>query len=242
VTDVLKAETRGKVRLLTLNRPDVRNAFNDALNEALANAVIDADADDGIAVTAITGAGSAFCSGDDLRKASIVLAGKRATRSRMNAYCRSVLGITSPLPLQGEPLVCLRNTPKHGLFNGAIYYVYRDLHEGDEKIGISTDAGDIEVQGRPISFEDPRAQRNNGIAAIYQELTIIPEMSALSNVFLGEVPHRWFIVDRGGMEKRFGELAQWMGVKIAPHAKANTLSVANQQMLEIMRAVMPSTT
>ena len=70
--------------------------------------------------------------------------------------------------------------------------------------GASTpDTGDIEVQGRPISFEDPRAQRNNGIAAIYQELTIIPEMSALSNVFLGEVPHRWFIVDRGGMEKRF---------------------------------------
>ena len=79
--------------------------------------------------------------------------------------------------------------------------------------GASTpDTGDIEVQGRPISFEDPRAQRNNGIAAIYQELTIIPEMSAVSNVFLGEVPSRWFIVDRGGMEKRFRELAQWMGV------------------------------
>jgi ABC-type sugar transport system ATPase subunit len=62
-------------------------------------------------------------------------------------------------------------------------------------------------------------------------------MSALSNVFLGEVPHRWFIVDCGGMEKRFRELAQWMGVNISPHVKANTLSVANQQMLEIMRAV-----
>ena len=104
--------------------------------------------------------------------------------------------------------------------------------------GASTpDTGDIEVQGLPISFEDPRAQRDNGIAAIYQELTIIPEMSALSNVFLGEVPNRWFIVDRRGMEKRFRELAQWMGVNISPHVKANTLSVANQQMLEIMRAV-----
>ncbi|MGA9322817.1 MAG: sugar ABC transporter ATP-binding protein [Xanthobacteraceae bacterium] len=104
--------------------------------------------------------------------------------------------------------------------------------------GASTpDTGGIEVQGLPISFEDPRAQRDNGIAAIYQELTIIPEMSALSNVFLGEVPNRWFIVDRRGMEKRFRELAQWMGVNISPHVKANTLSVANQQMLEIMRAV-----
>ncbi len=104
--------------------------------------------------------------------------------------------------------------------------------------GASTpDSGDIEVQGLPISFEDPRAQRSNGIAAIYQELTIIPEMSALSNVFLGEVPNRWFIVDRRGMEKRFRELAEWMSVKISPHAIANTLSIANQQMLEIMRAV-----
>jgi ABC-type sugar transport system ATPase subunit len=104
--------------------------------------------------------------------------------------------------------------------------------------GASTpDSGDIEVQGLPISFEDPRAQRSNGIAAIYQELTIIPEMSALSNVFLGEVPNRWFVVDRRGMEKRFRELAEWMSVKISPHAIANTLSIANQQMLEIMRAV-----
>lgn len=99
------------------------------------------------------------------------------------------------------------------------------------------DEGDIEVQGLPISFDDPRAQRNNGIAAIYQELTIIPEMTALSNVFLGEVPNRWFIVDRRVMENRFHELAEWMGVKISPYVIASTLSIANQQMVEIMRAV-----
>ena len=53
--------------------------------------------------------------------------------------------------------------------------------------GASTpDAGDIEVQGLPISFEDPRAQRDNGIAAIYQELAIIPEMSACPTSFLAK--------------------------------------------------------
>jgi ABC-type sugar transport system ATPase subunit len=104
--------------------------------------------------------------------------------------------------------------------------------------GASTpDSGDIEVRGSPIFFEDPRAQRDNGIAAIYQELTIIPEMSALSNAFLGDVPSRWFFTDRRRMERRFAELAEWMGLKIPPYAKASTLSVANQQMLEIMRAV-----
>jgi rhamnose transport system ATP-binding protein len=99
------------------------------------------------------------------------------------------------------------------------------------------DTGEIEVRGRPIFFEDPRAQRGNGIAAIYQELTIVPEMTALSNVFLGAVPHRFLFTDRRRMERRFRELADWMGLAIPPHARAGTLSVANQQMLEIMRAV-----
>lgn len=104
--------------------------------------------------------------------------------------------------------------------------------------GASTpDSGEIEVNGAPMFFDDPRAQRGNGIAAIYQELTIVPEMTALSNVFLGAVPHRWFFADRGRMERRFNELATWMGLKIPPKVKAGTLSVANQQMLEIMRAV-----
>ena len=104
--------------------------------------------------------------------------------------------------------------------------------------GASTpDTGEIEVNGVPIFFEDPRAQRSNGIAAIYQELTIIPEMTALSNAFLGAVPHRWLFTDRRRMERRFTELADWMGLKISPQVKANTLSVANQQMIEIMRAV-----
>jgi exodeoxyribonuclease-5 len=80
-----------------------------------------------------------------LRAADIVLAGRRATRSRMNALYRRAIGITTPLPMLGEPLVCLRNCRKYGLFNGAIYYASRDLHEGDATVGVSTDGGDIEV-------------------------------------------------------------------------------------------------
>ena len=67
--EVLKIETRGKIRLLTLNRPDVRNALNDELVQGVMNAVIEADHDPDVYVIAITGAGSAFCSGADLRTA-----------------------------------------------------------------------------------------------------------------------------------------------------------------------------
>ncbi|MBC7735460.1 MAG: sugar ABC transporter ATP-binding protein [Bacteriovorax sp.] len=99
------------------------------------------------------------------------------------------------------------------------------------------DSGSIEVQGTTMRFEDPRALRRNGIAAIYQELTIVPEMTALSNAFLGAVPGRWLFTDKRSMTRRFEELSEWMGFTVAPQARASTLSVANLQMLEIMRAV-----
>lgn len=104
--------------------------------------------------------------------------------------------------------------------------------------GASTpDSGDIEVQGTTMRFEDPRALRRNGIAAIYQELTIIPERSALLNAFLGTVPRKGPWKDEGAMRRRFAELAQWMGLQVEPDAVAKTLSIANLQLIEIMRAV-----
>lgn len=66
---VLLTETRGRVRHLTLNRPEVRNALNEELNEALVRAVLDADHDPEVYAIAITGAGKAFCSGADLADA-----------------------------------------------------------------------------------------------------------------------------------------------------------------------------
>jgi ABC-type sugar transport system ATPase subunit len=99
------------------------------------------------------------------------------------------------------------------------------------------DEGDIEVQGKPITISNPRQVRAAGIAAIYQELTIVPEMSAMSNVFLGAVPSSGFFTDRRQMERRFTELAGRMGLSIGAHEKAGGLPVAGQQMIEILRAV-----
>lgn len=66
---VLLVETRDRVRHLTLNRPNRRNALNQELNEALVDAVMTADHDPEVYAIAITGAGKAFCSGADLADA-----------------------------------------------------------------------------------------------------------------------------------------------------------------------------
>jgi ABC-type sugar transport system ATPase subunit len=99
------------------------------------------------------------------------------------------------------------------------------------------DSGSIEVGGVPIDFDRPRQLRESGIGAIYQELTIVPQMSVMSNVFLGALPRRGPFTARREMRRRYEALAGRMGVGLAAGARAGSLSVAHQQMVEIMRAV-----
>ena len=97
------------------------------------------------------------------------------------------------------------------------------------------DEGQVVVTGATLAADTARA--GGGIAAIYQELTIVPEMSAVSNVFLGKPPRRGLFLDRKRMRRIFADTARLMGAHIEPETRAGTLSVAQQQLLEIMRAL-----
>jgi ABC-type sugar transport system ATPase subunit len=99
------------------------------------------------------------------------------------------------------------------------------------------DAGAILAFGEKLARGDPAAHQRAGIAAIYQELTIVPEMNAAANVFLG-MPKRWGpFVSLSATRRAFRDLAEQLSVTIDPNATAGSLSVATQQMLEIMRAL-----
>ena len=99
------------------------------------------------------------------------------------------------------------------------------------------DRGEIEVMNRRLAHADPRAQQRAGVAVIYQERLIVPELSAAANVFLSR-PKKWgpFISERA-CRKRFIELAENLGASIDPQRRAGSMSVANQQLIEIMRAL-----
>ena len=53
------------------------------------------------------------------------------------------------------------------------------------------DAGEIRVDGVPVSFDSPRAAQRAGICAVYQEINLIPERSVAENIFLGHEPRRF---------------------------------------------------
>ena len=98
-------------------------------------------------------------------------------------------------------------------------------------------AGSVVVYGRPLHGGSPRAARSLGVAAIYQELTLVPTMTARENVFLGSEKTAHRVLRSRAMDARYRELADQLGVSIRADALVDTLSVADQQAVEIMRAL-----
>ena len=102
---------------------------------------------------------------------------------------------------------------------------------------IAPTAGQIEVFGDVLQAGNVRASRLAGVVAIYQELTIVPALSACANVFLGQTRSSFGFLAERTMRRRFEELCARLGISIAAATVAGTLSVADQQMLEILRAL-----
>jgi ABC-type sugar transport system ATPase subunit len=97
--------------------------------------------------------------------------------------------------------------------------------------------GTLELFGRRIGNADPRAHQGAGVGVIYQERAIVPDLSAAANVFLGRTMNWGPFISGRATRRRFKELADTLGTDIDPNAVAGSLSVANQQLLEIMRAL-----
>lgn len=99
------------------------------------------------------------------------------------------------------------------------------------------DKGEILLNGEPVHFSDARESRQAGIAAIYQELTLFPDLDVAENIFVGRQPiglgRR---VDWRKLYAEAGKLLESLGVKLDLKQKARNLSIAQQQMVEIARA------
>jgi ABC-type sugar transport system ATPase subunit len=102
---------------------------------------------------------------------------------------------------------------------------------------VAPSGGHIEVFGQRLTAGIPRAAMRAGVRAVYQELTIIPRLSAAANVYLGEEESSAGLLSTRAMNRRFTELCEQFGVRIDAAAMAGELPVAQQQIIEIMRAV-----
>ena len=100
------------------------------------------------------------------------------------------------------------------------------------------DAGRIVVGGEAVEIAGPRHARELGIAVIHQELRLVPALDAAANIFLGREPRRVpGIVDRRAMRARALALLDRLGATFDPDVPVGSLRVAEQQMVEIAKAL-----
>lgn len=99
------------------------------------------------------------------------------------------------------------------------------------------DEGTITIDGNTLFQMNPGLSRKLGVGVIYQELNLVPSMSIAENVFLGQHIGGKIVVNRREMCDKTGHLFEQLGVRMDPDQMVGELSVAQQQIVEIAKAI-----
>ncbi len=100
-----------------------------------------------------------------------------------------------------------------------------------------SDGGEIYINDKKVAIDSPKASQTLGIAMIHQELSSIPQMTVAENIFLGREPGSKLFMSYKEMYKQTAQLLESLHVHINPKVKIGTLKVADQQLIEIAKAI-----
>ncbi|MFL3051258.1 MAG: sugar ABC transporter ATP-binding protein [Candidatus Neomarinimicrobiota bacterium] len=99
------------------------------------------------------------------------------------------------------------------------------------------DKGKIVLQGIDTKHHSPKDAQENGISVIYQEFNLIPDLKVYENIFLGKEKKGKFFVEKNAEIQKSLDLFDKIGVTIDPEARCRDLSIAEQQIVEIAKAL-----
>ena len=161
-----------------------------------------------------------------------------------------------PQPDRATPLIEFRNISKSFGAVKALRDVSFDLMPGEvhallgqNGAGKSTlikilagvqakDGGSIRISGQERDFRTPAGARGAGIAVVYQELSLVPDMSVADNMFLSREPHRFGFADRARIQREAGSFLESHGFALDPKAIVRSLPFAYRQLTEIAKALL----
>jgi ribose transport system ATP-binding protein len=101
----------------------------------------------------------------------------------------------------------------------------------------AADGGSVSVDGSEVHVDGPRAAERLGIGMIYQEFNLVPELSVLDNILLGQEPQRSLFLDRAAALREATAVLSELGIALPLDRAARLLSVAQQQLVEISKAL-----
>ena len=99
------------------------------------------------------------------------------------------------------------------------------------------DEGQILFEGQPVEIRDPHDAQALGISTIYQEFNLAHDLTVAENVFLGHLPTKGGRVDWSTVKARTREILDTLGVELSVDAPISSLSIAEQQLVEIAKAL-----
>jgi rhamnose transport system ATP-binding protein len=157
---------------------------------------------------------------------------------------------------QAGPVLSLRHAAKsfgavHAVVDGSADLYAGEAHAllGENGAGKSTmvkmlagvyppDEGELFIDGAPVALHSPAAARDAGIAVIYQEPTLFPDLTVAENIFMGRQPLRaGRRIDGKLMRGEAAALFERLGVRLDPGRICRGLSIADQQIAEIAKAL-----
>lgn len=103
--------------------------------------------------------------------------------------------------------------------------------------GQQADSGTLFLNGKPALFTSPQDSRAAGISVIYQEFNLIPALTVVENIFLGQEKTRNGFLPKSSEQQKAEELFEKMGVAMDLHLECRQLSTAQQQLVEIAKAL-----
>jgi simple sugar transport system ATP-binding protein/ribose transport system ATP-binding protein len=157
--------------------------------------------------------------------------------------------------LPAEPLVEFRGIAKSfgpvyvlsdidlGIARGSVHGLVGENGAGKSTLGKilggvhRPSAGELLVDGEPVTYSTPHDALKDGLTMVAQELCLVPNRSVMENVLLGAEDRQLGLLRPGAMRKRFADLEARIGFGLAANAPVGSLRLAEQQKVEILRAI-----
>jgi ribose transport system ATP-binding protein len=99
------------------------------------------------------------------------------------------------------------------------------------------DAGELRLRGRAVHLHSPAAARDAGVSTVFQELTVLPNLTVAENLLLGREPQRWGWLQRERMRQQACQVLARIGLDLDADRACSSLSVGEQQLVEIAKGV-----
>jgi ABC-type sugar transport system ATPase subunit len=151
---------------------------------------------------------------------------------RVSGLSKSFVGhrVLDDVSLELSPGQVLGLVGENGAGKSTLMKILAGVHQADE--------GTIELDGRAVSFSHPVQAQQAGLSTVFQEFNLLPERTVAENIYLGREPRSRGLVDTGQMQRDTERLLDDLGVTgLRPNQRVRSLSVAEQQIVEIAKAM-----